>query len=131
MKRSRLPLVPMLLLAVLAAPLGALSGPLDGHKFSGETGEKGKAKGDPEDFVFAAGELDPLACHKYGFAKAPYQATEEGGAIRFVAEHTNAKGERMKWTGTVRGDLLEGTMQYWPKPGGKPSDYWFKAKKVQ
>ena len=33
---------------------------------------------------------------------------------------------RMRWTGTVRGADLEGTMTFWDRQG-KAYGYWFKA----
>ena len=114
-----------LVLAVAADPAHA-GGPLDGRTFAGETGEQGKSKGDPETFVFADGKFDPLQCHPWGFAATPYTSTAEEGAVRFAAEHRNAKGERMKWSGVVRGETLEGTMTFWDDDG-KARDYWFRA----
>lgn len=114
------------LLVLSATAAAAAKGPLDGKAFRGETGEQGKAKGDKEEFVFKDGTFDPLECHQYGFAATAYKATVEGETVRFEADHTNKKGDRMRWVGTVKGDLLEGTMTYWE---GKqaPAPYWFKA----
>ena len=109
-----------------AAPALAGDGPLDGRKYQGETGEAGK-QGEPEEFVFADGEFDPRGCHEWGFYATPYTATqEEDGTIRFVAEHTNEDGNRMRWEGTVAGDMLSGSMWYW-EGDGEPSEYWFKG----
>jgi len=121
-----------ILITVLMGPAGAaegksLPGLLDGRTFTGETGEKGKSKGDKEDFVFKDGLFDPLACHKYGFSGTPYQGKKEGEAISFEAEHSSKKGDRMQWAGTVMGDALEGKMLYWQ--GKKaPVEYWFRGK---
>src|SRR5271169_5889573 len=95
------------------SPVYASDGLLDGKKFVGETGEKGKTKGDKEQFIFADSKYDPLACHKYGFSSASYTARTEGDLITFVAEHANKKGDRMRWEGTAKGDTLEGVMTYW------------------
>jgi hypothetical protein len=120
-----------LILALAMAPAAAAetksSGLLDGKSFAGETGEKGKDKGDPESFVFRDGHFDPLQCHPYGFGAAPYTASVAGDAVSFAAETVSAKEGRMRWTGTVRGDALEGTM-VWSKEGQKPGEYWFRAK---
>lgn len=120
------------LITVLMGPVGAAEeksppGLLDGKTFTGETGEKGKNKGNKEDFVFKDGHFDPLACHKYGFSATPYQGKKEGEAISFEAEHSNKKGDRMKWAGTIKKDALEGKMVYWQ--GKKaPVEYWFRGK---
>jgi hypothetical protein len=104
----------------------AAQGLLDGKTFVGETGEKGTTKGDKEDFVFANGMFDPLACHKYGFSITTYTAQAEGDAVTFVADHSNKKGDRMRWEGTVKGEKLDGIMTYWQ--GKKaPREYWFKG----
>lgn len=114
-------------LALFATALPALAGgPLDGRTFTGQTGEQGKDTGDAEDFVFANGTFDPLACHEWGFGAAAYRATAEGDAISFEAEHTNADGDRMQWVGRVVGDELSGTMTYWH--GDDPAkEYWFRG----
>jgi len=112
------------------SPVYASDGLLDGKTFAGETGEKGKAKGDKERFVFADSKYDPLGCHKYGFSGTSYTARAEGDSITFVAEHSNEKGDRMRWEGTVRGDTLEGVMTYWQ--GKKaPRAYWFRGTLVR
>jgi len=117
--------------AVLAvSPVYASNGLLDGKTFVGETGEKGKAKGDKEQFIFADNKYDPLACHKYGFSGTPYTAEGRGDSITFVAEHSNQKEDRMRWEGTARGDMLEGVMMYWQ--GKKaPREYWFRGTLVK
>jgi hypothetical protein len=102
------------------------AGSLDGKTFTGETGEKGKTKGDAETFVFKAQTFDPLDCHKYGFSAAPYTFKEEGGRIRFEAETKSAKEGAMRWQGVVQGETLAGSM-IWTKAGQAPITYWFKG----
>jgi hypothetical protein len=115
----------IILLAWGAMASGA--GYLDGRTFTGETGEKGKAKGNPETFVFKDKTFDPLDCHRYGFSAAPYTTREEGGRVRFEAETKSDKEGSMRWQGAVQGDTLAGTM-VWTKAGQKPIEYWFKGK---
>jgi hypothetical protein len=134
--RSLAPLLASLLvLATLALPATAAraaaaesaagdSGPLDGRSFVGETGEEGTTRGDPEEFVFAAGKFDPLGHHDRGFAAAPYHAERRGDAVAFRAETMSESAGRLRWTGTVRGDRLEGTV-LWIKNGQAPKEYWF------
>ena len=112
------------------SPVNASNGLLDGKTFAGETGEKGKAKGDKEQFIFADNKYDPLACHKYGFSSTSYTAQAKGNSITFIAEHSNEKGDRMRWYGTAQGNTLEGVMTYWQ--GKKaPREYWFRGTLVQ
>ena len=114
------------LLVVSPPPAAGGSGPLDGQRFAGETGEMGQEKGDPEEFVFQNGEFDPLACHQYGFSAAPYEARAAADGVHFTAETVSAKEGRMKWSGTVLGDRIEGTV-VWEKEGQAPIEYWFKG----
>jgi hypothetical protein len=102
------------------------SGPLDGKTFVGETGEKGKDRGDIETFVFRNGQFDPLQCHPYGFGPAPYTASSSEGEVRFEAETVSAEEGKMLWKGTVRGSSLQGTM-VWTKEGQAPIEYWFRG----
>jgi hypothetical protein len=125
MRKTTLLAVLLLLAAAVVTASEGDAGLLDGRTFRGETGEKGKA-GEPEDFVFADGRFDPVACHAYGFAATPYTASVDGEVTTFVAEHTNDKGERMRWSGTVRGTSLEGTMVFWDA-AGNASDWWFRG----
>ena len=103
---------------------GAGSGPLDGRRFVGETGEAGAEHGSPAEFVFEGGRFDPLACHPLGFSAAPYQATAESGAVHFKAETLSETEGRMRWTGKVEGDRIEGTV-LWLKTGQAPIERWF------
>jgi hypothetical protein len=44
--------------------------------------------------------------------------------VKFAADHSNKKGNRTKWAGTVKGNTLEDEMTYWQ--GKKaPRNYWF------
>src|ERR1700690_2025607 len=64
---------------------------LDGKSFAGETGEKGKTKGDKDTFTFKNGRFYSSACDKYGFGDAPYAVKEEGGKTVVTAETTSKK----------------------------------------
>jgi hypothetical protein len=102
-------------------------GALDGQSFDVETVAKGE-KPEADEFRFKDGVFNPVQCAKWGFSPTPYTSKSEKDAVRFEADHKNAKGERMKWSGTVKGDVIEGTMQFFD-PTGKPYDYTFKGKK--
>lgn len=58
-------------------------GPLDGKTFVMKTGEKGKPASNEDTLVFRDGRFLSEACNPYGFGDAPYQAKDEGEAIRF------------------------------------------------
>lgn len=124
-KRLGLPAAVVLtLLAWGAVALGASY--LDGRTFGVEIGEQGKTMGDPETLVFKDKRFDPLDCHKWGFAAAPYTTREQDGRVTFEAETKSEKEGIMRWQGAVQGDAISGTV-VWSKPGQAPVEYWFKG----
>ena len=100
---------------------------LDGRTFVVETAEKGKPKSETDELSFAAGRFRSKACDPYGFATAPYRAVTKDGATSFEAETASAKEGRIRWQGTVKGELAEGTY-VWSKSGQADIAYWFKGK---
>jgi hypothetical protein len=124
-KRLGIPAAVVLIILATAAVVTG-TGYLDGRTFVGETGEKGKTKGEPETFVFKDGTFDPLDCHKWGFSGAPYTTKEEDGRIHFAAETKSDKEGTMSWKGAVQGDAISGTV-VWTKQGQAPIEYWFKG----
>jgi hypothetical protein len=113
-------------ISLLAA---AQEGALDGKTFSGMMGETGK-EGDKDELVFKDGKFNSAACEKYGFGDAPYTATVSGDTTTFETETVSAKEGKMKWSGTVTGDKLDGTVM-WYKEGQAPVEYWFKTQLKQ
>jgi len=118
----------------LAAGAGA-QGLLDGQRFVGDLGEKGKAADERNDLLtFSDGRFHSAACDKWSFGKAGYRATKVGDAIAFEAETVSESDGRMVWRGTVRGDVLEGTFVHyrkpaWYRPNPEPVEHWVKAKR--
>ena len=110
----------------LVQPRLASASPLDGKSFVGETGEKGKTKGDKDTFTFKDGRFHSTACDKYGFGDAPYAVKQDGGKMVVTAETTSKKEGTMTWTLTVDGDTLTG-VSVWKKGTKAPRDYWVKA----
>ena len=104
----------------------ASASPLDGKSFVGETGEKGKTKGDKDTFVFKDGRFRSTACDKYGFGDAPYAVKADGGKMVVTAETTSKKEGTMTWALTVDGDALIGS-SVWKKGDKAPKEYWVKA----
>lgn len=92
-----------------AKPASAGSGTLDGKVFAGELGKSGEKKGDKDVLTFKNGTFVSSACVAYGFHEAPYTATEKDGVFAFSSTPTNAKGETMSWTGTIKQGVLEAT----------------------
>ena len=104
----------------------ASASPLDGKRFVGELGEKGKTKGDKDTFTFKDGRFRSTACDRYGFGDAPYAVKEEGGKMVVTAETTSKKEGTMTWTLNVDGDTLSG-VSMWKKGDKAPREYWVKA----
>jgi hypothetical protein len=84
----------------------AASGILDGRKFVGPTGEKGKKVHHEDVLSFSDGMFTSSACFQYGFKAGPYTATVEGDSIHFQAETNSPTHGKMEWKGTLKGDTL-------------------------
>ena len=121
------------LCAMAAGPAFAAPGPLDGKVFVGEAGVKGKAADEKNDVItFADGKFHSSACDQWGFNKAEYSVKTVGDATVFEAETVSEKEGRLKWTGTLKGNTLEGTFVHhrkpaWYRPNPEPIEHWFKA----
>jgi len=105
----------------------AASGVLDGKKFVGPTGEKGK-KVDHEDVLsFSDGTFTSSACFQYGFKSGPYTATVEGDAIHFQAVTVSPTHGKMEWKGTLKDGTLD-VAYSWTKERWlwtTHREYWF------
>jgi len=107
--------------------VSAASGILDGKKFVGPTGEKGK-KVDHEDVLsFSGGTFTSSACFPYGFKGGPYTATVEGDSIHFQAVTVSPTHGKMEWKGTLKDGTLDVTYS-WTKERWLWTtfrEYWF------
>ena len=103
---------------------------LDGKKFFGPTGEKGK-KGHHEDMlIFKDGMFTSSECLQYGFNSGPYTATVDDHGIKFRAETVSRTLGKMEWQGTLKGDILDVTYT-WTKERWLWTtfrQYWFKGR---
>lgn len=119
-KRFNLKSVVVYLVAVTAlgvglAPVTAYAGgKLDGKVFVVK-GEKGDV------LSFEDGKFHSSSCEKWGFGKGDYTTSMAGDATTFTAKTSSGKHGQMVWTGTVKGDTLEGRYT-WTKKG------WFRTK---
>jgi hypothetical protein len=108
-------------------------GPLDGKAFVAEAGEKGKPADETNDIItFADGKFHSSACDQYGFNKADYVVKADGDATVFEVETVSDKEGKIKWTGTLKGGVLEGKFVHlrkpaWYRPNPEPIEHWFKA----
>ena len=105
----------------------AASGVLDGRKFVGPTGEKGK-KVDHEDVLsFSDGMFTSSACFQYGFESGPYTATVQGDYIHFQSVTVSPTLGKMEWKGSLKDGTLYVTYS-WTKERWlwtTHREYWF------
>jgi len=100
-----------------ATPVTGGAYTLDGQKFSarivrdGGSGD-GKNPGLGDILSFTDGKFSSEICRRYNFVDAPYWVRREGDKIHFLAELKSPTDGTMRWQGTIRGDTLEGTMQW-------------------
>jgi uncharacterized protein YdeI (BOF family) len=100
-----------------ANPAAAGAGGLDGKVFAAELVKAGEKSGDKDQLSFKGGKFLSSTCVAYGFHEAAYTATEKDGVITFTSNATNADGETMSWTGTIKQGVVEGTAVYKSKSG--------------
>ena len=108
----------------------AVSHLLDGKKFIGPTGEKGKKVHHEDVLSFSDGKFTSSECFQYGFKGGPYTTTIEGDKIHFKAETISPTHGKMMWQGTLTGDTLEVTYN-WTKERWLWTtyrEYWFKGR---
>jgi hypothetical protein len=107
----------------------AVSHLLDGKKFSGPTGEKGKKVHHEDVLTFRDGKFTSSECFQYGFKGGPYTTTIEGDTIHFQAETISPTHGKMMWQGTLKGDSLDVTYN-WTKERWfwtTYREYWFRG----
>jgi len=122
----------VLVSAAISSLALAASGLLDGNTFQGECVEKGKAAGTgvPDELRFRDGKfLSTLCLEKHGCGEAKYTAKKVGETITWESTlvSTKASEGRIRWKGTVKGDVAEATL-VWTKPGQKPSEWTFSGR---
>jgi hypothetical protein len=106
---------------------------LDGKKFKGQTGEKGKKAHHVDVLIFDNGRFTSTECFQYGFQSGPYSAAVQGDSIQFTAETHSPTHGTMVWHGTLKGDALDVTYA-WTKERWlwtTHREYWFKGTLVQ
>ena len=108
---ARMVFLPIFLFAFATTAGNVLAaGALDGKVFVGEAGEKGKPADEKNDVItFADGRFHSSACDQYGFNKAEYKTRTEGDATYFEVETVSEKEGRLKWSGVLKGNTMEGT----------------------
>jgi hypothetical protein len=100
---------------------------LDGKSFKISIADVQQAdKQDPDVISFQNGKLDSESCHQYGFTAADYQVEVINGNHEFVSTISSPTEGKMTIKGTVKGDVIEGTM-VWMKEGQADIHYTFKG----
>jgi hypothetical protein len=118
----------------LAVPAALAQGALDGKKYLGDIGDKGKRADETGAvFTFADGKFSSSVCDKYGFVRGAYTTVKEGDVLRFEAKTISAEYGTNEWRGTVKGNDLDGVLVWHKKPSffsrnPAPVEKWFKAK---
>jgi len=105
----------------------AVSHLLDGKKFIGPTGERGKKVHHEDVLNFSDGKFTSSECFQYGFKGGPYTTTTEGDTIHFQAETISSTHGKMVWQGTLKGNTLDVTYN-WTKERwfwDTRREYWF------
>jgi hypothetical protein len=111
----------------------ASKGILDGKKFVGPTGEKGKKAHHEDTLSFDNGMFTSSACIPLGFNEGPYTTRVEGDTVYFQAKTMSPTHGKIMWQGTLKGNTLD--VQYnWIKKRWLWTisiKYWFKGTLVR
>lgn len=105
---------------VKTASSGSNAGPLDGRQFRAgitrdDADEDERNRPLEDRLMFADGKFSSEICRRYNFKEAPYWMRVEGDQVHFLAELTSPTDGKMVWKGTIRGDVLQGTMRWTKK----------------
>ena len=131
-------------LFLIAAPLAMLAQtpppklPLDGKKFTAEIVEDGKKKPlDPDDLSFMSGKFKSSLFADVGWdfnKAAKYQITKDSTTAEgikiysWVADLVNENEEKLSWSGSIKDEDIEGTIELVSKKGKTQKTYAFTGK---
>jgi hypothetical protein len=104
---------------------------LDGKRFVGKNGEKGRAldPNEDEEIIFQNGRFRSVSCDPYNFGSGEYSTTVVGNAIHFEAITESPTHGKIAWKGIVKGDTAEMTF-VWTKERwywDTHREYWFRG----
>lgn len=110
--------------------------PLDGQVFVAEIIKEGKKKPlDPDELKFSAGKFKSVLFADWGFTKASkYEiisidsTSSDVKIYSWTAETINDIEEKMMWSGTIKGEEIEGTSELVNKKGETKYNYTFTGK---
>jgi hypothetical protein len=106
----RTKLVSVLIALALAGIAWAGKGKLDGKTYKVTITEQSKSY--PDTLTFKSGTFESIECQKYGFKPTSYA----GDAASFTATAKSDKEGTIEWSGTIKGDTIEGKY-VWTKSG--------------
>lgn len=102
---------------------------LDGLRFQGVTGEKGKGDHHADTITFKNGVFRSLDCENWGFGAGPYTVEKNGDAYHFRSTLMSPNRGKLEWTGKIVGDKASATFRwrherwYWTID----REYWFEG----
>ena len=112
--------------------------PLDGKKFVAEITEDGKKKPlDPDDLTFNSGKFKSSLFADVGWdfnKAAKYQITKDSTTAdgikiySWVADLVNESEEKLSWSGYIKDEDIEGTIELVNKKGKTQKTYAFTGK---
>jgi hypothetical protein len=100
-------------------------GALDDRAFDIKLGPKGSDVSQPDVIEFAGGRMHSRGCDDAGFGTSTYTSKTVAGGIEFHVVCKSSSGSTNDWTGTVRGDAIQGTMTWTPGPGEASVEHSF------
>lgn len=112
-------------------------GPLDKQRFTAEILEEGKKKPlDPDDLNFNAGKFKSVVFGDWGFTKAAkYEVSNIDSTSQqdikiytWNSKLVNDLADTLKWSGTIKGEEIEGTIALINKKGTTKRNYTFTGK---
>jgi len=107
--------------------LGPPSSALDGNAFDVVI-QNGELVRD-ERLSFRLGQFMCVGCDEDNFMPAPYSIEKSGDAVSFKTQSVSPTDGKYNWTGTVRGDSIQGKM-VWVDKQGKSKNYTFKGERA-
>ena len=108
------------------------TGVLDGKVFVGEFGKINQKAEGKDELIFQDGKFRSTCCDPYGFGDSAYIAMVNGDMITFEAETFSTSEGKIKWSGVVKNDTLDGTFTWhrlgkWYRVSKAPIEYWIKG----
>lgn len=104
-------------------------GSLDGRRFEIQLTKADGTSEEPDQLIFAAGGFESTGCRTYGFMLTSYATTTSGDAIRFESVAISPSDGKTEWSGTVRGDQVDGLMK-WTNLKAVVTEYRFLGKRA-